>query len=434
MRLGSTGDDVLRLQRFLNADADTVIAASGAGSPGQETGRFGSLTARAVTKFQEKYASDILSPLGLSRGTGSVGSATRTKLNALCSSLSLTTTMTTSTGTSMTDPSVAPESLIVTTPTQPTGTLAPNGALYVPFTRVTLTAGGADVTVDSMTIRRTGPSQDRAFDSIVLLDEDNMPIDDGRLKYDHSVTIDLGITIPAGESQTITVAANMVEDLADYDGQIGTLEIESIAASVPVTGTFPIKGSALAFNSNLVLGTASASLSSYDPGTSQDRYINDTAIRFSGIRITAGSQEDLKLYSITWDQGGTISDNDISNVVTIVDGVSYPAEADDRSFTSTFPDGILIRKGYSLDAYIQGDLRVSGVNRTVAFDIGSPDNIYLVGQTYGFGLAPSAGGNSGTEGTSVFIVDDEGESADPFFAGSVTTINGATVTSIGRAN
>src|SRR3989344_8648175 len=88
LKVGSTGEDVLALQKLLNADSDTLVADAGAGSPGNESDWFGSLTKAAVITFQEKYADEILAPVGLSKGTGTVGPSTRAKLNALCSAAS----------------------------------------------------------------------------------------------------------------------------------------------------------------------------------------------------------------------------------------------------------------------------------------------------------------------------------------------------------
>lgn len=76
---GSVGEDVKTLQMILNADASTRIASSGAGSPGQETTRFASLTRAAVQKFQVKYG---IAKAGVA-GYGMVGPKTRAKLNEL---------------------------------------------------------------------------------------------------------------------------------------------------------------------------------------------------------------------------------------------------------------------------------------------------------------------------------------------------------------
>jgi len=82
VRLGSRGPDVKALQQFLNANG-FLLSFQGAGSPGNETEFFGALSARAVTRFQEKYAAEILFPLGLEKGTGFFGPATRKKANEL---------------------------------------------------------------------------------------------------------------------------------------------------------------------------------------------------------------------------------------------------------------------------------------------------------------------------------------------------------------
>lgn len=83
LSLGSSGTQVLALQKILNRDSDTHVADTGVGSPGNETNYFGLLTKAAVIRFQEKYVSEILSPSGLLQGNGYVRFYTRAKLNAL---------------------------------------------------------------------------------------------------------------------------------------------------------------------------------------------------------------------------------------------------------------------------------------------------------------------------------------------------------------
>ncbi|MBP6855670.1 MAG: DUF2341 domain-containing protein [Candidatus Pacebacteria bacterium] len=80
-----SSSDIKRLQIFLNSDPDTRIADTGVGSPGHETNYFGLLTYKAVIKFQEKYAKDILAPWGFVKGTGYVGKTTLQKINQLIS-------------------------------------------------------------------------------------------------------------------------------------------------------------------------------------------------------------------------------------------------------------------------------------------------------------------------------------------------------------
>lgn len=82
LQVGSTGADVKRLQQFLNQNGFTV-ATSGTGSPGNEGTRYSSKTAAAVSRFQESYAERILHQYGYTRGTGTVGNATRNAINQL---------------------------------------------------------------------------------------------------------------------------------------------------------------------------------------------------------------------------------------------------------------------------------------------------------------------------------------------------------------
>lgn len=326
--------------------------------------------------------------------------------------------------------------LTIAAPVQPAPTLAPAGAGGVPFTSFTLSAGQADVEIRSVTIERTGPGEDGIFEGVVVVDEDGEEVsDERRFDANHRIVFAMSLTIPAGESRTFTVLGSITDDAARFAGQSPVLAVTMIDASRPVRGELPVRGTAQTVNDTIVLGGATALLSPDDPNTDTRRFIGDTRVRFSAIRLTADSREDLELSGIAWRQDGTASAGDIENVVIVADGRTYATEADGRSYASSFSPAIRIPRGQSIDLAVLGDLTKSGAGRTVQFNIDSSDDISLVGLEYGFGVGVAPGGNTATEGHSVFITSDgteDGDEGTPFFAGSVVTIQGGTEVYIGR--
>ncbi len=75
--VGSQGAEVKELQKCLSKDTEIY-------PEGKITGYFGSQTKAAIIRFQEKYKEDVLTPFGLTNGTGDVKSKTREKLNEVC--------------------------------------------------------------------------------------------------------------------------------------------------------------------------------------------------------------------------------------------------------------------------------------------------------------------------------------------------------------
>lgn len=74
LTMGSTGTDVMNLQKFLNGKGFTV-AASGAGSTGMESNYFGGLTKAALASFQASK--------GIAPAVGYFGPISRTAINAM---------------------------------------------------------------------------------------------------------------------------------------------------------------------------------------------------------------------------------------------------------------------------------------------------------------------------------------------------------------
>lgn len=450
LNVGSVGDDVLKLQQFLNSDPDTIIAISGSGSAGNESINFGMLTKRAVAKFQDKYVSELLVPAGLAKGTGFVGALTRGKLNSLCvSSQAVETPASPMVATVLMSPDVNSQSaggnlitedvLTVSAPSQPTPTLAPAGAGSIPFVIFTLTAGSKDVTVRNVTVKRVGLGADGAFASVALTDADGNQIGvEKGLRSNHKADVGDPFVIPAGTSQTFNLVGSMASDVSNFSSQMPALQLDGVTVSgaTVVSGTLPVRGTAHTVNSSLVIGIGTAGLSQFDPTQATNRYVNDTNVRFSGIKLTADSREDLLLSSIVWTQAGTVGANDLSNVVTVADGVSYPTTVSDKKFTSVFNPAVVIKKGHSVDVYVQGDLNVSGANRNVKFNINKSADIALSGGSYGHYVLIYVGDNTATSGDSIFTTSDgstTGNEMTPFFSGSVATVNSGTFTSVGKA-
>jgi len=77
LRKGMSGEDVKCLQEILKSEGPEIYP------EGLVTGYFGPLTFKALIKFQEKYAKEILEPWGFIKGTGFVSILTLKKLNSI---------------------------------------------------------------------------------------------------------------------------------------------------------------------------------------------------------------------------------------------------------------------------------------------------------------------------------------------------------------
>jgi peptidoglycan hydrolase-like protein with peptidoglycan-binding domain len=216
LTVGSTGTDVMNLQKVLNMSADTKVANSGNGSPGMETSYFGPATKAAVIKFQNKY--------GITPAAGYVGPITRAKLNTMGG------VVVTPTPTTPGNPQGG--SISVYGGSQPANSLAPQSAARIPFTTVVITAGSSDVTVNSITVERTGLAVDAVFSGVVLLKSDGTQIGIAKtLNSNHQAMVGEPWVVKAGTSQTVTVAGNMSSTLTNYAGQVVGLNVVAVNTS-----------------------------------------------------------------------------------------------------------------------------------------------------------------------------------------------------------
>lgn len=392
---GSTGPDVLALQRFLNSNPATQVAASGIGSAGNESDYFGSLTKAAVAAFQNLYKAQVLTPVGLTSGTGYFGPSTRAHMNSLCTSAAPPADTSDTTGDTTGDTTVPGGSgVAVSGGVQPSNSLAPQGSARVPFTTFTVTASAdGPVTINGVVVERIGLGQDSAFAGIVLLDSNGTQIGIAKtLNSNHQATVGDSVTVPAGQSRTFTIAGNMAASLANNAGEVIALSVVGLNTSATVSGSLPITGASHTMNATLSIGSITAARGVDDPNVTAQKEVGTTDFIFSSIKLTAGSAEKVRLNSIRWNQSGSAAAGDLENVTVYVDGVAYTPtlSADGKYYTVVFGNGISIAKGLSKEISIRGDI-VSGSGRTIAFDIYKMTDINVTGETYGYGITPTAG-------------------------------------------
>ena len=389
LKVGSTGSDVKDLQKFLNSKGYTV-AATGPGSAGNETTSFGPGTRAALAKYQAAN--------GISPAVGYFGPTTMKAVNAAAGGTTTTTTTTGGTTTTVVVP--AGTALVVSSPEQPAAGLAPENAARVPFTKFVLTAGSGDVVVNNLTVERGSLGSDSAFAGVILLDENGMQVGVSKtFNSNHQANLGEAFTVKAGTSKTMTIAGNMAANNDARAGEIVSVKLLAVNTSATVSGSLPIVGAAHTINSTLSLGTVTTERGPLDPNAAATKNVGAAGYTFSAIRVTAGSQEDVRVHSIRWNQASSVGASDLANVKTIVDSTEYATtlSADGKFYSSSFGSGIVIAKGLNKEFSIKADI-VGGSGRTVAFNIEKTTDLYVTGETYKYGITPPTTGTGFTGG------------------------------------
>lgn len=418
LKQGMSGNDVKCLQALLNQSADTQVAVSGAGSPGNETTYFGPLTKAAVIKFQEKYAADILASYGLTAGTGFVGTTTRAKLNSLLTAAPVTPPVT---PTACTTDANCPagqvcQSGACVTPAPVTGVLnvalaadtppvqlIPAGpaqaASNVPFLKVTFTGTG---NVSKVIVTRGGVSTDADLTGVKLFDGDVQLGITQTFNAQHQAVFTLTTPWAVSGTKTLTIAGDYA---LGNSGQI-IMSIQSasdVTADTTVGGTFPIVGNAATGSPLTNVGNLTVDNGSLQPVGGGTVDVDATNFIFLQMKLTAGAAEDVLVKAITVARGiaATIVGSDVTNIVLYNDTTGAElgratAFGTDSKVTFTLATPLLLEKGRFVEISVRADV-LSGSGRNIAFDIndGVAYTILATGKSYGYGVALAAGNFNG---------------------------------------
>lgn len=383
---GDTGADVLALQKFLNSDSATSIAASGVGAPGSESDYFGGLTVAAVAKFQNKYASEVLAPVGLSAGTGYFGASTRTKANALC----VTGTPTTPGGTA---PVTGAGLSVGLAAGSPNGVALVQGQALGELAKFTfVNNNNAAMNVTNLTFNRIGVSNDATLANVYVYNgatrlTDSAAVSSSQFSYNESAGI---FTVPAGSSVTVSVRADIA---GSTNGEQVGVQLVSVGATGALNAgvSFPITGG-IQVISSATLATIdfnTTTLPSASTMTAQDGYVlwqNTMTVGTRAVNFEAFSLRNI----------GSVDASDIRNIRLLVDGTQVGAAIDmigsDNYVTFDLTSAAKRLETGGRVVKVIGDV-VGGANKTFQFSLRRASDARFVDTQVGQPVLATAAGN-----------------------------------------
>ncbi|MBI2096913.1 MAG: hypothetical protein HYT40_02035, partial [Candidatus Sungbacteria bacterium] len=288
-------------------------------------------------------------------------------------------------------PSGRTGALKISKPQQPDNNVAPLGALRIPVTKFTLAAGDRDVTVQSVTVRKTGAAANTSIAAVRILSGDGVMLASSVLASEGTAVFKGPFTVRAGSTADYIISLDRPKSANDDGATVG-FEVTALEADSAVEGDLPLAGARITMNTGLKFGSVTITRGPSDPAASLPRDIGASGLKFAALRLEGGSVEDALLKSISWHQAGSAARSDLANVKVYTGSDVYPAVAssDGKRYTATFPSGVLIQRGASLEVAIGGDIAAGG-GRTVDFDLEKFSDIVLVGKQYGYGILAAGG-------------------------------------------
>lgn len=388
LKIGSTGSDVMKLQQFLNMASDTQVAASGIGSAGMESSYYGALTGAAVAKFQLKYRTQILAPLGLTTPTTNFFASSRAQAYSLCAGGTVTPPGTTY-------PPVTGNGLKVMLSTDsPNNVALVQGQAAGDLAHYTFSnPTSAPVMVTSLAFKRIGTSNDTTLVNVYLFNgavriTDSAGVSNSAFNFNNPSGL---FTIPAGGTYTVAVRADI---LTGTSGQQLGAQLVSVASNGTLDSSvvFPIS-SYLQTISAATLSTVDFNTTTLPSASAVDAQADYTVWQNT---VTVGTRSVL-LKSFALRNIGSVQTNDIRNFRLYVDGtmVGTAVASMDANSMITFDlsaNPVLMPTGGRV-IKVLADI-VGGASRTFSLSLRYPSDAIMVDTNLNQPILPTANGST----------------------------------------
>lgn len=311
--MGSSGADVRALQQWLNGQGFQV-AASGAGSPGNESEYFGSLTRAALAKWQ---AANSVSP-----AVGYFGPITRSRISSVAGA-----------------PAPAPGAPQLPAPSSGlavrlasdnpvAGSLissSGSAAARVPVLAVNLTAGVASgIAVNELRFNKTGVLSDSSISGAYIVENGQVLAQYNSIASGVISFSGLALNIAAGQTRRLELAIDPASGLSAgntvgfaMSAAANVMAIDASGNAVSASGAFPLNGNTFTVTSVSNPSLATLTIASSSIGTEVTAGTNNNLVGAWNFTVS-NSKVWLKALKLT--VIGSANKTDLRNVVLKVNG------------------------------------------------------------------------------------------------------------------
>jgi len=270
------------------------------------------------------------------------------------------------------------------------GTTASNGSQSIaPLTSFNLTAANdGAITLNSLRLQRIGVSSDNTLANVYLYNGNTKLTDAGSISNGYVTFSNASgiITIPAGQTVTITVKADVASNMSGNVGIAINSASDVVSTGANVSGSFPLNGNLMSVSNVTDLATVKAG--TVTPSTPSTVDAGTMAATLWSSQLTV-SQKAVKLSYVSFKQIGSISADAVQNLKLFVNGSQVGTTAsigsDGRVNFDLTAAPILMNTGAST-VELRGDI-VKGSSFNFIFSVQTPADMVLVDTNYGVNVS-----------------------------------------------
>ncbi len=289
-----------------------------------------------------------------------------------------------------TTPTVSGGLEVTLSPNTPAATTIPGGVNGLRVAAYDVTAGSSDVTVNQVSVKRTGLSDEDTLDQIAIFTDAGRVSNAKSDNQDNDTTAQInldngGLVVEAGETVTmfVVVDVNKVEEWNGIDGDVFAMELVDIRSN---SSDVNLNGNLRA--SSMTVGSINApELVIKTSGTVSNPNLGEQGADIFEFEIEGANDEDVVLQSITFEANGDAED-DLRNFELLMGNkvVATTQRMSGDYLTFVIDGGLEIEEDKNEDFTVTADV-LDGAGDEIEFRIDERLDVRGDSTKFGFGAA-----------------------------------------------